>query len=137
MIMILLDAISWLMSQLLGFFLWLAIWPLEAVAAFFDPVLGSEVDSILDFITLVTDGFSGLTSVFADVNYFFPFYAFIAVIGAVWVFEFLLVVFHISAWSIGVDLRALLTNLVSNIVFGMVDKASDLISKVVMFFLGK
>lgn len=104
------DAINLILSQLVGFFLWLLVFPFRILVGFFDPIL-SPITAVFD-LSAFLDGLETLRPFFTDVNWFIPFGAAASILVA----------------TAGITLLALLVNFFADhFVSGFVSFCLDLL----------
>lgn len=115
------DFINLVASQLVGFFLWLIVFPLRLIIAVLDPVF-EPISTAID-VDAFLDGIDFLRPFFSDVNWFIPFGAALGVLGATVVVMFVLVLIdfavsngvgHFGSFAMGV-----MWHMVQNLVDGI------------------
>lgn len=129
-----LDFIDSVISQLVGFFLWLIVTPLRLVIGVLDPVF-SPMTALLDFDAFLS-GIEVLRPFFRDVNYFIPFGAALGVLGATVIFAFLWVCFCYAVLFNVKGFGSFSMSILAHVVIDAVDHIKVLIRGIIAYFFG-
>lgn len=130
----LLEVWMGLADQLLGFFFWLLVMPIRLAIGLLDPVF-SPITAIFDFTSFI-DGIQVLRGFFDDVNWFIPFYPFVAIIEATMLAMFVLLLANVFAGYTMTEFGSLFMMLLGKVIEKVYDKVKEFLESIVYFFMG-
>ena len=126
------EFIDIVLSQLVGFFLWVLVTPLRLVIGVLDPVF-EPMTTLLDMQPFLA-GIETLRPFFRDVNYFIPFGAALGVLGATVLFAFLWTCFiYAVTWNLR-GFGGFSMSILTHVVMDAVDKVKLAIRGIFAYF---
>lgn len=126
------DFIDAVLSQLVGFFLWVLVTPLRLIIGVLDPVF-SPMTALLDIDSFL-DGIEVLRPFFRDVNYFIPIGAALGVFGATVLFAFLWCCFCYTVLFNVKGFGNFTLSILAHVVIDAVDHIKVLVRGVIAYF---
>lgn len=121
-------------EQFLGFILWLLVTPIRVVVAFLDPIF-DPITALFDFSGFM-ETLQVLRGFFDDVNWFIPFYPFVAIIEATMLGMFVLLLANVFAGYTMTEFGSLFMMLLGKVIEKIYDKAKEFLESIVYFFMG-
>ena len=128
------DIVGLVLSQFLGFVLWILVMPIRLLVGFLDPIF-SPITALFDFSGFMST-LSQVAGFFNDVNYFVPLYAMVSILQVTIGVAFILNCIQ----SYSLVTVSLFGNFVMYatrfVVDNFIDKAKSIIERVISFFFG-